>query len=75
MFNISRFQKICPTSLTIGRKPEVVADAAHIILTKPSRICTGNFFIDEDVLIANGMTDLEKYSINPGAKLYHDFFL
>ncbi|KKL05722.1 hypothetical protein LCGC14_2603190 [marine sediment metagenome] len=63
------------TAVKHSRKPEVVADAAYIILTKPSRICTGNFFIEEDVLIANGMTDLEKYSVNPGAKLYHDFFL
>ena len=63
------------TAVKHSRKPEIVADAAYIILTRPSRECTGNFFIDDEVLIANGITDLEKYSVEPGAELYHDFFL
>jgi citronellol/citronellal dehydrogenase len=58
-----------------SRKPEIVADAAYIILTKPSRKCTGNFFIDDEVLIENGITDLSRYSMVPGAKLIPDFFL
>ena len=58
-----------------SRKPEIVADAAHFILTKPSRECTGNFFIDDEVLIENGVTDLGKYSIVPNARLISDFFL
>ncbi|MFX1572740.1 MAG: SDR family oxidoreductase [Promethearchaeota archaeon] len=58
-----------------SRKPEIVADAAYIILTKPSRECTGNFFIDEDLLIENGITDLDKYSVDLGSALYPDFFL
>jgi len=58
-----------------SRKPEIVADAAYIILTKPSRKCTGNFFIDEEILIENGITDLGKYSVVPNAKLLEDFFL
>jgi len=58
-----------------SRKPEIVADAAYYILTKPSRECTGNFFIDDEVLIENGITDLSKYSVIPNAKLYPDFFL
>jgi len=58
-----------------SRKPEIVADAAYFILTKPSRECTGNFFIDDEVLIENGVTDLGKYSVVPGAKLIQDFFL
>lgn len=62
------------TAVKHSRKPEIVADAAYIILTKPSRECTSNFFIDEDVLFANGMTNLEKFSVNPGAKLYQPFF-
>jgi citronellol/citronellal dehydrogenase len=58
-----------------SRTPEIVADAAYLILTKPSTECTGNFFIDEDILIEHGIIDLEKYSINPKAELYQDFFI
>ncbi len=58
-----------------SRKPEIVADAAYIILTKPSTECTGNFFIDDEVLIENGITDLSKYSTVPNEKLTPDFFL
>jgi len=58
-----------------SRKPEIVADAAHAILTKDSRTCTGNFFIDDDVLKAEGVTDLERYAVVPGAQLLPDFFL
>ena len=58
-----------------SRKPEILADAAYIILTKPSRETTGNFFIDDEVLIEHGVTDLGKYSIVPNAKLITDFFL
>jgi citronellol/citronellal dehydrogenase len=41
----------------------------------PSRECTGNFFIDDEVLIKNGITDLSIYSVVPRAKLIQDFFL
>ena len=58
-----------------SRTPEIVADAAYIILNKPSKECTGNFFIDEEVLISHGINDLEKYSINPSKELYQDFYL
>ncbi|MFX0105963.1 MAG: SDR family oxidoreductase [Candidatus Hodarchaeota archaeon] len=58
-----------------SRKPEIVADAAYIIITKKSRECTGNFFIDEDILLEHGITDLEKYAVDPDKKLYLDFFL
>jgi citronellol/citronellal dehydrogenase len=58
-----------------SRKPEIVADAAYVILTKPSRVCTGNFFIDDEVLIEAGISDLSKYSVVPNAKLIPDFFL
>ena len=58
-----------------SRKPEIVADAAYIILNKPSYDCTGNFFIDEEVLIEHGIRDLEKYSIDTTKELYLDFFL
>jgi citronellol/citronellal dehydrogenase len=58
-----------------SRTPEIVADAAYLILTQPSRECTGNFFIDDEVLIENGITDFGKYSVVPGAKLIPEFFL
>ena len=58
-----------------SRRPEIVADAAYAILTRPSRDCTGNFFIDEQVLIAEGVTDFDQYAVTPGAHLMPDFFL
>jgi citronellol/citronellal dehydrogenase len=57
------------------RTPEIVADAAHAILTRDSRACTGNFFTDEEVLRQEGVTDLEPYSVSPGAPLLKDLFL
>ncbi len=57
------------------RLPAIVADAAHAVLTRPSRECTGNFFIDEDVLRAEGMADFERYAAAPGQALLPDFFL
>ncbi|MFX1338368.1 MAG: SDR family oxidoreductase [Promethearchaeota archaeon] len=58
-----------------SRTPEIVADAAYLILTQPSQECTGNFFIDDEILIEHGITDLGTYSVVPGAKLIPDFFL
>ena len=58
-----------------SRKPEIVSDAAYVILTRPSRDYTGNFFIDDEVLIEDGITDLSKYSVVPNARLTPDFFL
>ena len=57
------------------RKPEIVADAAQVILTRDSRCCTGNFYIDEDVLREAGVTDFERYSVRPGQPLLPDLFL
>lgn len=62
-------------SVKHSRTPEIVADSAYLILTQNSKECTGNFFIDDEVLISNGVTDLSKYSVVPGAKLVEDFFL
>jgi citronellol/citronellal dehydrogenase len=45
-----------------SRKPELVADAAHAIVTRPSRECTGNLFLAEDVLAEEGITDMAAYS-------------
>ncbi len=58
-----------------SRKPEIVADAAFAIVKKASAVCTGNFFIDEEVLRHEGMTDFEKYAINPQEELMMDIFL
>jgi citronellol/citronellal dehydrogenase len=58
-----------------SRSPEIMADAAHAILTRPSRECTGNFFVDDDVLRSTGVTDLSKYQTVPGADLIPDFFV
>lgn len=63
------------TAVKHSRKPEIVADAAYFIITKSSRECTGNFFIDDEILIENGVTDLSKYSVVPNARLIPDFFL
>jgi citronellol/citronellal dehydrogenase len=58
-----------------SRKPEIVADAAHAILTRPSRSFTGQFCIDEDVLREAGVTDFSSYAIEPGAPLLTDLFV
>jgi citronellol/citronellal dehydrogenase len=58
-----------------GRKPEIVADAAHAILTRDSRACTGNFFIDDEVLTQEGVSDLTPYAVDPGKSLLLDLFL
>jgi citronellol/citronellal dehydrogenase len=58
-----------------GRKPEIMADAAHWIFLQPSRKCTGNFFIDEEVLQQAGVTDLRKYAVDPAKSLLPDLFL
>jgi citronellol/citronellal dehydrogenase len=58
-----------------SRKPEILADAAYIILTRPSREFTGHFCIDEDILASEGITNLDSYSVAPGSPLQPDFFL
>jgi len=58
-----------------GRTPEIVADAAHWILTQDSRASSGNFFIDDEVLARAGVTDLSRYAVTPDAPLMMDFFL
>jgi citronellol/citronellal dehydrogenase len=58
------------------RTPEILADAAYIILNRPAADCTGNFFVDDEVLASEGITDLDKYSVVPGTKDFLlDFFL
>ena len=57
------------------RRPEILADAAHAILTRDGRSTTGRFFIDEEVLAEEGITDLEGYAVKPGMPLMQDIFL
>ena len=61
--------------MQMSRTPEIVADAAYYIISKPSAGCTGNFFIDEDVLGKEGITDLTKYAVDPDQKQVKDLFL
>jgi len=58
-----------------SRKPEIVADAAYEILKKNSQEATGNFFIDEEVLRASGVTNFDQYAVNPAVPLFQDLFL
>ena len=58
------------------RKPEILADAAWAILTRDARSTTGNFFMDDEVLAAEGVTDLDRYAVVPGTRdLITDLFL
>jgi citronellol/citronellal dehydrogenase len=57
------------------RRPEIVADAAHAILTRPARDYTGHFAIDDEVLRETGVTDFDQYAVEPGAELLPDLFL
>jgi citronellol/citronellal dehydrogenase len=58
-----------------SRTPQIVADAAYIILTRDAKTCTGNFFIDVEVLAGAGITDLTAYAVDPTGKLQLDPFL
>jgi citronellol/citronellal dehydrogenase len=61
--------------LRASRKPAIVADAAYAILTRDSSACSGNFFIDEEVLREAGVSDFDQYAMSPGEALYNDLFL
>jgi citronellol/citronellal dehydrogenase len=58
-----------------SRRPEIMADAAHAILCRPARETTGNFFIDDEVLAEEGVTDLSAYGYGGGGDLQLDLFL
>ncbi|MCI0571201.1 MAG: NAD(P)-dependent oxidoreductase [Myxococcaceae bacterium] len=58
-----------------SRSADIMADAAHALLTRPSRSFTGHFCVDEDVLRAEGVTDFSRYSPLPDSELLPDFFL
>jgi citronellol/citronellal dehydrogenase len=58
-----------------SRTPEILADAAHLIFGKPARAFTGNFLIDDTFLMSEGVTNLEKYRVDPSVPLQPDFFV
>ncbi len=58
-----------------SRTAEIMADAAHVILTRESRAFTGNFCVDDETLASAGVTDLSKYAVSPGTPLMPDFFI
>jgi citronellol/citronellal dehydrogenase len=59
----------------MSRIPEIISDAAYYILRRLPANCTGNCFIDEEVLAQEGITDLDRYAVVPGGQLYTDLFL
>lgn len=59
----------------MSRKPDIMADAAHAVLTRDSKTCTGNFFIDELVLAQEGVSDFAPYAYDENAQLAADFFV
>ena len=58
-----------------ARRPELYADAAYAVVTRPSRDCTGNAFLCEDVLAADGVTDFDQYAYQPGTEPKADLFV
>ena len=58
-----------------SRKPEIIADAAYLMFNKPSREFTGNFLIDDTFLTSEGVTDLDRYRVDPSRSLQPDFFV
>ena len=65
-------ESACPRPVAA---PEIMADAADAILTRDSAACTGNFFIDDAVLAAEGVNDIEPYIAVPGSTLVKDLFV
>ena len=57
------------------RTPEIMADAAHVILNQTAKENSGNFYIDDEILASVGITDLRKYAVDPDAPLMPDFFV
>lgn len=62
-------------AMRASRKPEILADTAYIIFNRDSREATGNFYIDDEVLASEGITDLTQYSVDPEVKPLPDFFV
>jgi citronellol/citronellal dehydrogenase len=62
-------------SVKRSRTPEIMADAAHAVLTRDPKTTSGNFFLDDEVLLEAGVTDLDRYAVTPGEPLLTDFFV
>jgi citronellol/citronellal dehydrogenase len=58
-----------------SRKPEIMADAAYAVFSRPARELTGRFLIDDNFLAENGVTDFDKYRVDPSQSLAQDFFV
>ena len=72
----SALQMIPDVDLKLCRKPEILADAAYLIVTSDAKTTSGNFFIDDTLLAQHGVTDLDKYSVTPGTRNFiPDFFV
>ena len=63
------------TRMRQARKPDIMADAAHAIFCSPSRQLTGRFLIDDNILAERGVTDFDRYRVDPTEELARDFFL
>ena len=61
--------------MAASRKPSIMADAAYYIFNQPSSTYTGQFLVEEEVLVESGITDFDAYAVSPGVPLYPDFFL
>ena len=76
MIATAALQMIPGVDVGACRKPEILADAAYLVLTSDARRTTGNFFIDDEVLMAHGITDLDRYGVTPGTtRFVPDFFV
>jgi citronellol/citronellal dehydrogenase len=74
--NTAALQMIPGVDINKCRTPEILADAAHLILTSDAKTVTGNFFIDDELLAQHGVTDLDRYAVVPGTTdLIPDFFV
>jgi len=74
--NTAALQMIPGVDTQKCRTPEILSDAAHLILTSDARELTGRFFIDDELLAQHGVTDFERYAVVPGTKdLIPDFFV
>jgi citronellol/citronellal dehydrogenase len=70
-----RFATAGEEAIATCRRADIMSDAAHVILTRPSRQCTGNFFIDDNVLYDSGVRDFDQYRIDPTQALRADIFV
>lgn len=76
VIDTAALQMIPGIDATAGRTPAILADSAYIIFNRLAADCTGNFFVDDELLASEGVTDLEKYSVTPGTtEFLQDFFL